>query len=494
MSASISGALRGIGPLLVVVSLLGPLPADAQEGPGRPAVFVTGASSGIGAKMVELLSRNGFFVYAGARDTEDLARLDGMEHVDGVRLDVTVQSEIDAAVEHVRAEGRGLYGLINNAGVSVIGPMIELPEEDLAFLMDVNVFGPYRVTKAFADLLIESRGRVMTTTSIAGIVTGPLSGAYSMSKHGVEAYTDALAAELEAFGVEVAAVEPGNYRSQIVASMVERMERNGYAPPPDTRYGSMLDLVSGPLDRSQYEVPHDVALAALHFLTADVPKRRYMVVPNRSEAELTIRGMMTELAQLNEGQPHSFSRDELIGFLDRALDAHPADQVEEPSGRAPGGGSGAASTAGLHEAAITGDVDTVRRLIAAGAELDTREPTGGSSPLITAATFGHTGVVRALIEAGADLDLRNNDGSTALMTAAFFARTPIVAALLEAGADPSISNNGGSTPLDVVTIPFESLRPFYDAMGQALAPLGLVLDYDRIQAARPGIAELLGER
>ncbi|MCL7965525.1 MAG: SDR family NAD(P)-dependent oxidoreductase, partial [marine benthic group bacterium] len=151
--------------------------------------------------MTEVLSQNGFFVYAGARKPEDLARLDAMENVRSVRLDVTIPGEIDAAVEFVRSEGRGLYGLINNAGIAVMNPLIEAPEEEMDFIIDVNLLGPYRVTSAFADLLIESEGRVMNVSSIAGILTGPYSGAYSMTKHGVEAYTDALAAELEQFGV-----------------------------------------------------------------------------------------------------------------------------------------------------------------------------------------------------------------------------------------------------------------------------------------------------
>ena len=116
----------------------------------------------------------------------------------------------------------------------------------------------------------------MTVSSIAGIVTGPFSGAYSMSKHGVEAYTDALAAELARFNVAVAAVEPANYKSQIVASMVRRMEETGYSAE-GSRYGSMFDLIAGPLDRSQYQEPDNVALAALDFLTSDSPKRRYVV-------------------------------------------------------------------------------------------------------------------------------------------------------------------------------------------------------------------------
>ncbi|MCL7959317.1 MAG: SDR family NAD(P)-dependent oxidoreductase, partial [marine benthic group bacterium] len=160
---------------------------SAQEAGNQPAVLVTGASSGIGARMAEVFSENGFFVYAGARKPADMERLDAMENVKSVRLDVTSQSEIDAAVRFVRSEGRGLYGLINNAGVAVMGPLIEQREEDLDFIIDVNVMGPYRVTKAFADLLIESEGRVLTVTSIAGILSGPFIGAYSMTKHAMEA-------------------------------------------------------------------------------------------------------------------------------------------------------------------------------------------------------------------------------------------------------------------------------------------------------------------
>jgi len=401
-----------------------------------------------------------------------------MENVKSVRLDVTVQSEIDAAVAFVQAEGRGLYGLVNNAGVSVMGPLIELPEEDMAFQLDVNLLGPYRVTSAFADLLIESEGRIVNVSSIAGILAGPFNGAYSMSKHGVEAYTDALAAELDRFNVEVGAVEPGNYRSQILASMVERMERTGYSAE-GSRYGSMLDLITGPLDRSQYEEPDDVALAVLEFLSSDSPRRRYMVVPSQVEAEITIRQALQELVQLNDGHRFSYSRDELVRMLEQAL------------GEAQPSSSGASPGVGLHEAAMTGDLAAIQQHIAAGADLNAREPTRGSTPLIIAATFGRTEAARAMIEAGADPDRRNDDGSTALLTAAFFCRTEIVEALLAAGADRSIRNNAGSTALDVVTAPFDAVEGIYDLMAQTLGPFGLELDYERIRMTRPLIAEML---
>jgi NAD(P)-dependent dehydrogenase (short-subunit alcohol dehydrogenase family) len=465
---------------LVTVSLAAPEVA-AQPAERMPAVLVTGTSSGIGLRMTEVLSENGFFVYAGARQPNDLARLDAMENVKAVRLDVTVQRDIDAAVALIRAEGRGLYGLINNAGIAVMGPLIELSERDMEAQLDVNLLGPYRMTRAFADLLIESTGRVLTVGSIAGILSGPFNGAYSMSKHGVEAYTDALAAELARFNVAVAVVEPGNFKSQILVSMVKRMEASGYSAE-GSRYGSMLDMISGPLDRSQYEAPDAVAQAALDFLSSASPKRRYMIVPNQYEADITLRQAFREVAQLNEGHPFSHSRDELVAMLDEALGV-PRPSPAPPTDTAPG--------VGLHQAIVEGDLGAVRAHINAGSDLNVQEPSGGSSPLITAAMFGRAEATRALIAAGADVDQRNNDGSTALLTAALLCRTEIVEALLAAGADESIRNNTGATALGVVSVPFDSIRGIYDYLGAVLGPYGLKLDYERIERTRPVIADML---
>ena len=135
--------------LILGFAVMPPGRALAQQDDQKKAVLITGATSGIGLRMAEVLSQNGFFVYAGARKPEDIERLNRMENTRAVRLDVTIQSDIDAAVAFVRSEGRGLYGLINNAGVSVIGPLIETPEADLDFLFDVNLMGPYRVTRGF---------------------------------------------------------------------------------------------------------------------------------------------------------------------------------------------------------------------------------------------------------------------------------------------------------------------------------------------------------
>jgi hypothetical protein len=145
----------------------------------------------------------------------------------------------------------------------------------------------------------------------------------------------------------------------------------------------------------------------------------------------------------------------------------------------------------LHTAAFLGDMDAVRQHIQAGSDLDVREPTIGSSPLITAAVFGKTEVARALIEAGADVNLQNQEGSTALHSAAFLCRTEIVEMLLAHGADKSLKNIYGSTPLQSVEGPFSEVKAIYDEFSKQLGPMGLKLDYEQIEKTRPVIAAML---
>lgn len=297
------------------------LEPQSQDSSPQQAILVTGASSGIGRYTAELLAKEGYYVYAGARKDKDLRELDAIDNMEGIRLDVTVPAEIEAAVKTVQAGGRGLYGLINNAGVAVLAPLAELTAEDLAFQLDVNVVGPLLVTQAFLPLLLESKGRISTTGSISGTVTWPLGGAYTMSKHAIEAYTDTLAAELEAFGVQVSLVDPGNYQSRITANVRERMKARGYTTK-GSMYEKQLDArLAKPADRTQYKQPDEVAAAFLHAMSAEAPKRRYMVVPNAGEAELTIGAAVRRMVQLNQDQPYTLSRDELIEMLDAELKA-----------------------------------------------------------------------------------------------------------------------------------------------------------------------------
>lgn len=300
-----------------------PAAAIADEH-GQKAVLVTGASSGIGREITERLAAEGHFVYAGARKAKDIEALSAMDNVMGVRLDVTIQDEIDAAVELIENEGRGLWGIINNAGVYVGGPLLEMSEADLDFQLDVNVYGPYRVNKAFADMIIESGGRFNVISSIAGVLSGPGSGAYSMSKHAMEAYTDSLATEMGMLGdgVHVSAIEPGNYKSRIADSACRRLRESGAAGGPSRfpAYNERMKALCEDASRNQYPEPDDVAAAALHAMFDPNPKEHYLVVPVRSEAEWTMYKLIEELVELNRDHKFSFTRDELVAMLDDELE------------------------------------------------------------------------------------------------------------------------------------------------------------------------------
>jgi NAD(P)-dependent dehydrogenase (short-subunit alcohol dehydrogenase family) len=293
----------------------------------QKAVLVTGASSGIGRNIAERLASEGYFVYAGARKEEDLRALSEIDNMQGVRLDVTIQSDIDAAVKTVAAGGRGLYGIVNNAGVVVMGPLAEMEEPDLEFLFDVNVYGPYRIVKAFAPLIVASKGRITNISSLAGITSPAAYGAYSMSKHAIEAFTDSLAVEMGAVGVHVSAIAPGGFNSNIVAANCERRRKQGYDPSGSLfpELAAELAAVCGDDDYYQLPEPDPVADAVLHALFSDSPKARYLAPSDPRQPEFILRNILNDLVELSDGQSYDFSRDELVEMLDEVLAASEQD-------------------------------------------------------------------------------------------------------------------------------------------------------------------------
>lgn len=305
--------------VLVLCATFGTTPALGSD--EQKAVLVTGASSGIGRKIAEKLAGEGHFVYAGARKPDDIAALSALKNVQGIRLDVTVQSEIDAAVATVAAGGRGLYAVVNNAGVNVLAPLIEVDEEELDFVFDVNVYGPYRISKAFAPMIIESQGRISNISSISGILSGGLYGIYSMSKHALEAYTDSMAFEMGLLGVRVSAIEPGNFKTSIFDNRCDRMLARGYSAE-NSRFAEYvaprIEMCKNRPEDPDPE-PDIVADAVMHALFDPAPKDHYLVVPEQRQAEWTIRKVIEELVSLNADHEFSYSRAELIAMLDEQL-------------------------------------------------------------------------------------------------------------------------------------------------------------------------------
>ncbi len=289
--------------LISVVALISLDRAQAQPPVAPKAVLVTGASTGIGRKITERLARDGYFVYAGARKNSDMQALGAIRNVQPIKLDVTKPQDIEAAVAAISHAGRGLYGLVNNAGVVTIGSVLDTKMTEFDLVMAVNVYGPWRVTRAFAPLIIASKGRIVNIGSINGIFTPPQASAYSMSKHAIEAFTDGLAQEMAPLGVHVGIVEPGSYKSDIIKNEVQRSGTGG----------QLAEIVS------HLKSPDEVAAAVVEALFGSRPKRRYLVTPNAQQAEITIKTQIRQLVQLNEAQPYTYDRAALVRMLDEAL-------------------------------------------------------------------------------------------------------------------------------------------------------------------------------
>ncbi len=291
--------------VLGLVALAAPLGAfaDAVSTAVAPkAVLVTGASTGIGRNITEHLAADGYFVYAGARKDKDLQALNALKNVQALRLDVTKQADIDAAVETVKKGGRGLYALVNNAGIYSGANIPQTTLEEFDLVIAVNVAGPWRMTRAFEPLIEASKGRITNIGSIAGILADGGESAYDMSKHAIEGFTDSLADETAPLGIKVSIVEPGSYNSNIIQNAALRA---GQTVKPEEGHDG--------------KEPDEVAAAVEQALSEPNPKRRYMVVPVRRQAEITIKTQIRQLVQLNEGQPYTLDRDALVKMLDEAL-------------------------------------------------------------------------------------------------------------------------------------------------------------------------------
>jgi NAD(P)-dependent dehydrogenase (short-subunit alcohol dehydrogenase family) len=306
--------------LMACAVLLAHPVARAETAPAQKAVLVTGASSGLGRVMAETMAARGYFVYAGARKDADLAELDAIENIQAVRLDVNQQDQIDAAVKTIREAGRGLYGLVNNAGVLVIGPLTEIDEADFHHQMNANIYGVYRITKAFAPLIIESKGRISVLGSISGTLSSATWGPYSMTKHAMEAYADALADEMKQFGVTVSLIQPGAYRSSIGTSALERLGKRDPSAA-GSQFGKQINESIDWLNRfdKDHGDPTEVAEVVVKSLSDERPKPRYLIVPDQEQAYWTISRAIERMVEQNSDQKFSYDRAELIEMLDAAL-------------------------------------------------------------------------------------------------------------------------------------------------------------------------------
>jgi NAD(P)-dependent dehydrogenase (short-subunit alcohol dehydrogenase family) len=253
-----------------------------------PSVVITGASTGIGWATAKLLLDRGFRVFGSVRKAADADRLRGEFSANFTPLlfDVTDEAAVVAAAREVRAtlNGETLFGLVNNAGIAVGGPVLELAADQFRRQMDVNVIGPIIATQAFAPLLGTDpslrgpKGRIVMMSSVAGKAGNPLASAYSASKHAIEGLSESLRREMMLFGIDVIIIAPGAVKTPIW-SKADGIDISGYKNSPYLpalekvrRFTQHLSEIALP--------PEKIAQAIASALTSAHPKARYQLTPD----------------------------------------------------------------------------------------------------------------------------------------------------------------------------------------------------------------------
>jgi NAD(P)-dependent dehydrogenase (short-subunit alcohol dehydrogenase family) len=243
------------------------------------AVLITGCSSGIGHATAELLSREGWKVYATARRPETLADLE-QAGCRTLALDVTDEASMTAAVDAV-TDAEGAVGvLINNAGYSQSGAVESVPLEDVRRQFETNVFGLVRMCQLVLPGMRDQRwGRIVNLSSMGGRLTFPGGGMYHATKYAVEAISDALRFEVRGFGVEVIVIEPGLIVTNFGETASASTSVGGDGPYADFNRAvakATEEVYRGPLARLGGG-PDTVAKTIAAAISADRPKTRYPV-------------------------------------------------------------------------------------------------------------------------------------------------------------------------------------------------------------------------
>lgn len=204
--------------------------------------MITGASTGIGYALVKVFLKSGYKVFGSVRKQGDADRLekDFDSNFKALLFDVTDHDAIDEAARRLNAEigSEGLAGLVNNAGIAVAGPFIDLKMEEFKYQFEVNVFGVIKVTKAFLPLLgarenhSTAPGKIIQISSISGRMGMPFVSPYVGSKHALEGITDSMRRELLLYGIDVVLIEPGPIKTPIweksMDPMLEKFKDSAY--------------------------------------------------------------------------------------------------------------------------------------------------------------------------------------------------------------------------------------------------------------------------
>jgi NAD(P)-dependent dehydrogenase (short-subunit alcohol dehydrogenase family) len=250
-------------------------------------VLITGATDGLGKAAALLLAARGYRIFAAGRSPEKRAQLDARARqqklpLETLEMDVCDDSSVQSAVASVYQKAGAIDVLINNAGFVQVGAVEDLSMQEWRRQFETNFFGVIRVTQAVLPRMRERRkGRILMMSSISGFVTPPTQGAYSASKHAIEALSNALRHELYPFGIHTILIQPGYIMTNIQSTamaLAQPLQEKFKSGPYARIYASYLESAAATRTQSK-TTPEDCARIMLKAIEAPRPKPRYGVTP-----------------------------------------------------------------------------------------------------------------------------------------------------------------------------------------------------------------------
>ena len=235
-------------------------------------IFITGASSGLGRAAAKLFASKGWKVIASMRDAKKEMELGNISGVRLMSLDVTDLHEIESAAEQVVAAG-GVDVVFNNAGYGLAGALEGLTDEQILRMVNTNMLGAIRTTKAFIPHFREKRaGLFVITTSIGGLMTVPFNSLYHATKWALEGWSESMAFELSQFGIAIKIVEPGGMRTDFFTRSFD----TGRHPAYDALMNKVMGIITDPKQVATYSSPEQIAEVVYEATTDGKDQLRYV--------------------------------------------------------------------------------------------------------------------------------------------------------------------------------------------------------------------------
>ena len=235
-------------------------------------IFITGSSSGLGRATAKLFASEDWKVIATMRNPDKETELNKLRGVVLLALDVTDPAQIKDAAEKVEAMG-GVDVVFNNAGYGMAGPLEGLTDEQIVRMVDTNMMGAIRTTKAFIPYFRKKgAGLFINTTSIGGLITVPFNAMYHATKWALEGWSESMAFELKQFGIGLKTVEPGGMKTDFFARSFDTGRHEAY----DKLVDKVMSVITDPKQMETYSSPAQIAEVVYEAATDGKDQLRYV--------------------------------------------------------------------------------------------------------------------------------------------------------------------------------------------------------------------------